>query len=232
MTDRRDFLGALIGAGILGKTGEGMGNLGESLPRSSPAVPSLPQGSPGLPWLSAIRGAHRAVFDNPRDDGTGLIRGWIWLNQCRAVFGARPEDCTAVVVLRHGAVTLGMNDAFWSQYELTLSGSTPDKPNMPKRNPQMAAAMTEAMAMFPPPARGYAEGLGLDSLLARGGIVVACEFAFWGITQRVMNRDKLGEAEAREKALSYLVPGVTLVPSGFMALAAAQEKGCSFVTNA
>ena len=231
MTDRRDFLGAIVGAGILGKTGEGLGRLGKpTVP--SPGSPTLPQSSPGLPWLNSIKGAHRAVFDNPRDDGTGLIRGWIWLNQCRAVFGAKPDDCTAVVVLRHGAVTLGMNDAFWSQYELTLSGSTPDKPNMPKRNPQMAAAMTESMGMFPPPARAYAEGLGLDALLARGGIVVACEFAFWGITQRVMNRDKLGEAEAREKALSFLVPGVSLVPSGFMALAAAQEKGCSFVTNA
>jgi hypothetical protein len=221
MTDRRDFLGALVGAGILGKTGEGLGRLG-----------NLPLPFQGLPWLNRIQGTHRAVFDNPRDDGTGLIRAWIWLNQCRAVLGAKPEDCTAVVVLRHGAVTLGMNDTFWSQYELTLSGSTAEKPNMPKRNPQMASAMTESMGMFPPPARVYAEGLGLDSLIARGGIVVACEFAFWGLTQRVMNRDKLGEAEAKEKALSFLVPGVTLVPSGFMALAAAQEKGCSFVTNA
>ena len=242
-TDRRDFLGALAGVGIgLGKAGETLGKPGKtgagssqssppfpSLPHSSPAV--LPQSSPGLPWVSRIRGIHRAVFDNPRDDGTGPIRAWIWLNQCRSALGATAEDCTAIVVLRHGGVALAMNDAFWSQYELALSGSTAEKPNIPKRNPQMAAAMVDAMGSFPPPARAYAEGIGLDALIARGGIVVACEFAFWGITQRVMNRDKVTEAEAREKALAHLVPGVSLVPSGFLALAVAQQQGCSFVTN-
>jgi hypothetical protein len=136
-----------------------------------------------------------------------------------------------VVVLRHGGVALAMNDAFWSQYEIALSWSTPEKPNIPRWNPQMAAAMVDSMGSFPPPARAYCEGIGLDALIARGGIVVACEFAFWGLTQRVMNRDKITESEAQDKALGYLVPGVTLVPSGFLALAVAQQQGCSFVTN-
>jgi hypothetical protein len=96
----------------------------------------------------------------------------------------------------------------------------------------MTPAMVDAMGMFPPPGRAFAQGLGLDALIARGGIVLACEFAFWGVTQRVQNRDKTSEAEARERALAHLVPGVSLVPSGFLALAAAQQHGCSFVTNA
>jgi hypothetical protein len=95
----------------------------------------------------------------------------------------------------------------------------------------MASAMVDSMGMFPAPAKTFAQGLGLDALIARGGIVVACEFAFWGVTQRVLNRDKSTEAEARERALAHLVPGVSLVPSGFLALAVAQQHGCSFVTN-
>ena len=220
-SDRRDFLGSLLAVGIAGKVE------GTSQTPQSP-IPS-PQ---SLPWLTKIRGTHRAVFDNPRDDGTGLIRAWIWLNQCQSLLGAAGDDCTAVVVLRHGAVTLAMNDAFWARYEIALSGSTAEKANIPKRNPQMAAAMVESMGMFPPPARTFAQGLGLDALIARGGIVVACEFAFWGVTQRVQSRDKSTEAEARERALAHLVPGISLVPSGFLALAAAQQHGCSFVTNA
>ena len=220
-SDRRDFLGSLLAVGIAGKV-EGTS--------SNPLSPiPIPQ---AMSWLSRIRGTHRAVFDNPRDDGTGLIRAWIWLNQCQSLLGAAADDCTAVVVLRHGAVTLAMNDAFWAKYEIALSGSTAEKPNIPKRNPQMAAAMVESMGMFPPPARTFAQGLGLDALIARGGIVVACEFAFWGVTQRVQGRDKSIEAEARERALAHLVPGISLVPSGFLALAAAQQHGCSFVTNA
>ena len=221
-SDRRDFLGSLLAVGIAGR-----GELG-----GRPSAASLSATPQSMSWIAKIRGTHRAVFDNPRDDGTGLIRAWIWLNQCQSVLGAAGDDCTAVVVLRHGAVTLAMNDAFWAQYELALSGSTAEKPNIPKRNPQMAAAMVDSMGMFPPPARTFAQGLGLDALIARGGIVVACEFAFWGVTQRVQNRDKTTEAEARERALAHLVPGVNLVPSGFLALAAAQQHGCSFVTNA
>ena len=219
--DRRDFLGSLLAVRLAGKV-EG------TSPNPQSPIP-IPQ---SMSWLSKIRGTHRAVFDNPRDDGTGLIRAWIWLNQCQSVMGAAGDDCTAVVVLRHGAVTLAMNDAFWAQYELAISGSTPEKPNIPGRNPQMAEAMVDSMGMFPAPARALAQGLGLDALIARGGIVVACEFAFWGITQRVLNRDKSTEAEARERALAHLVPGVSLVPSGFLALAAAQQQRCSFVTNA
>jgi hypothetical protein len=219
-TDRRDFLGALVAMGIAGKVDEA-----SSHPQSPIPIPQ------SLPWLAKVRGTHRAVFDNPRDDGTGLIRAWIWLNQCQSLLGAAADDCTAVVVLRHGAVTLAMNDTFWARYELALSGSTAEKPNIPKRNPQMASAMVDSMGMFPAPAKTFAQGLGLDALIARGGIVVACEFAFWGVTQRVLNRDKSTEAEARERALAHLVPGVSLVPSGFLALAVAQQHGCSFVTN-
>ena len=215
--DRRDFLGSLLAAGALAR-----------IPGSAPA----PLAPATLPWMQRIRGKHRAVFDNPRDDGTGLIRAWIWQNQCKAVLDSKDDDCTAVVVLRHGGVALGMNDAFWSQYELTLSGSTPEKPNMPKRNPQMAAAMVDSMGMFPPPAKPYAEGVGIDNLIARGGIVLACEFAFYFMTSRIVTRDKISEAEAAEKARSFLLPGVTLVPSGFFALAVAQGQGCGFVTNA
>jgi hypothetical protein len=218
MADRRDFLGSLLAAGVGARTDA----VSERLPTAAKA---------SLPWLKRIRGDHRAVFDNPRDDGTGVIRAWIWLNQCRGVLGAKDDECTAVVIMRHGGVTLAMNDAFWEKYELTLSGGTPDKPNIPKKNPRMAAVMKEDMSGYPPPARRWAEGVGLDALLTRGAIVLACEFAFWGLVSRVMNRDKVEEAAAREIAVAHLLPGVSLVPSGFFALAACQQQGCSFVTN-
>lgn len=219
MTDRRDFLGSLLAAGAVTGTEAFSGRLPASAKVS-------------LPWLKRIRGDYRAVFDNPRDDGTGVIRGWIWLNQCRSLLNAKDDDCTAVVIMRHGGVTLAMDDMFWDKYELAKSGGTPEKPNVPKKNPVMAAVMKEDMSGYPPPARPWAEGVGLDSLLARGAVVLACEFAFWGLISRVMNRDKIEEPAARQIAMAHLLPGVSLVPSGFFALAACQQQGCSFVTNA
>lgn len=211
-SDRREFLGSVLAAGLVAGT-----------------VPPLESDAPD--WLRRIRGRHRAVFDSPRDDGAGVIRAWIWLKQCEQVLGARPSDCSAVVVLRHGGLSGAMDDAFWEQYELSVGNSTAEKPNIPGKNPQMAAVMKSTMGSYPPPARPWADGVGLDSLMARGGIVVGCEFAFWGIVSRVMNHDKVEEAVARKRATAHLVPGVTLVPSGFFALAAAQNQGCGFVTN-
>jgi len=218
MTDRRDFLGSLLAAGVVTR--------GDGLADRPPEPLTV-----ALPWLKRIRGDYRTVFDNPRDDATGIIRAWIWLNQCRGILNAKDDDSTAVVILRHGGVTLAMNDEFWDRYELTLGGGTAEKPNIPKRNPKLAAVMKEDMSGYPPPARPLAEGVGLDSLLGRGAIVLACEFAFWGLISRVMGRDKIEEAAARDIATTHLVPGVSLVPSGFFALAACQRQGCAFVTN-
>ena len=220
MADRREFLGSLIAAGAAARVD------GLMEPSSSPDP-----GASGVTWLKRIRGKHRAVFDSPRDDVTGILRAWIWLNQCRGLLGARDKDCTAVVVLRHAGATLAMNDAFWDRYEVPLTGSTPEKPNIPRRNPQMTGVLKELPGTLPTPARPWAQGVGLDALIDRGGIVVVCGFAFWYVMSRVMTHDKVDEDRARAVAESHLVPGISIAPSGFFALAAAQEHGCGFVTN-
>jgi hypothetical protein len=160
-----------------------------------------------------------------------VIRSWIWLNQCRELLRAKDKDCTAVLVLRHAGATLAMDDAFWERYQVPLTGSTQEKPNIPGRNPQMAAVMKDVGGSLPPPARPFAQGVGLDALIERGGVVVVCEFAFWYVMSRIMTHDKVDEARAREVAMAHLIPGISLAPSGFFALAASQEHGCSFVTN-
>jgi hypothetical protein len=200
-----------------------------------PRVGLVPAGfaphAPEPPWLKRLRGTYRAVFDNPRDDGAGIARAWIWMNQCRSILGSSDEECSTAVVLRHGGITLAMNDAFWAEYQITQGPSSPENPTIPGRNPQLAAAMKGAITTFPPPARPFVEGIGLDALIDRGGVVLGCEFAFYGMISRVMQHDRLDEGTARIRATGYLLPGVTLVPSGFFALALAQQQGCSFVTN-
>ena len=219
-TDRREFLGAMLAVGAATRL-EGI---------SAPGAAAASDGA-NVAWLKRIRGKHRAVFDSPRDDVTGVIRAWIWLNQCRGLLNAKDKDCTAVLVLRHAGATLAMDDDFWAHYEVPMGSSTPEKPNIPRHNPQMAAVLKDVGATLPPPARPWAEGVGLDALIQRGGVVVVCEFAFWYVVSRVMKHDTVDEAHARDIALAHLLPGISLAPSGFFALAAAQEHGCSFVTN-
>ena len=177
-------------------------------------------------------GGARVRKDDPRTDAYGTVDEAVAaLGLARAELGAVAHDDTTPPDFGDlaGLILRIQRELFVVGAELATNPDARDRQQ--DGTTRVSRAMVDAMGSFPPPARAYAEGIGLDALIARGGIVVACEFAFWGITQRVMNRDKVPEAEAREKALSHLVPGVSLVPSGFLALAVAQQQGCSFVTN-
>jgi intracellular sulfur oxidation DsrE/DsrF family protein len=45
----------------------------------------------------------------------------------------------------------------------------------------------------------------------------------------ISKTDKVDDAEARKRAVAYLVPGVNLQPSGVFAVTRAQEAGASYV---
>jgi hypothetical protein len=53
--------------------------------------------------------------------------------------------------------------------------------------------------------------------------------AFSAMIALVRQKDKLQGAAARERALSMVVPGVTLQPNGIFAVTLAQESGCAYV---
>jgi len=77
-----------------------------------------------------------------------------------------------------------------------------------------------------------APGMGLETLIGRGAIVLGCEFAFEGLVGQIAKKEGVEADKAAELARAGMIPGVTLVPSGFFALQVAQQKGCTFVTHA
>ena len=63
-----------------------------------------------------------------------------------------------------------------------------------------------------------------------GGIVLGCNLAFsFEVVPRFQKAGNLTPEAARAEALSHLLPGVILQPSGFFAVTRAQEAGCQFV---
>lgn len=230
---RRAFMGRLVGGSALAATGIMVPGVASANATGRTDVPA-PRADArwDLAWIRRIRGRHRAVFDSPGVDGTGVIRAWIWMSQCRAAFGSRDGDCSAVVVLRHGGVMLALNDASWERWELQANNPETGKREPLKRNPLGPESAAAMMRGSPPSARAMAEGLGIEALIARGGIVLACEFAFEGLAAQIAKKESVETARAAELARAGLLPGITLVPSGFFALQVAQQKGCSFVTHA
>jgi hypothetical protein len=60
-------------------------------------------------------------------------------------------------------------------------------------------------------------------------VVLACNLALQDCADLIQQADKVNAAEAKKRAVSYLIPGVILQPSGVFAVTRAQEAGASYV---
>ena len=74
----------------------------------------------------------------------------------------------------------------------------------------------------------WADG-GLDTLVSRGAIVLACGLALNRAYAMARKAEGLDAAGARALVRANLLPGTYVMPSGIFAVARAQEAGCNFL---
>jgi hypothetical protein len=218
-TDRREFLGTLAAAALVGRTAGTVRTDGGSR-GGKPASPS----DWDVSWAEKQSGKHKAVFDNiEMSMGLGLLRALVWMKDYNEVYGTPASDMSAVVVLRHNAIWMAMDDAFWAHHNIgAMTKITDPKTKLPiKRNPVLG-----------PNVIGLPPALADDSLhkLLSSATVLACNLAFTlDVVEKVKTDMKLDDAKAHEMALKHLIPGVTLQPSGVFAVLRAQEAGCQYL---
>ena len=138
--------------------------------------------------------------------------------------GARSDDISPVMVIRAEAIILAMQQSYWDAYHPGQKQNVkhPLKEQLTNINPVlMSSTRNEVPPMFDSAAR--------DQFIKRGGIALACNLAFAQITEVIEKEDKVSADVARTKAISMLVPGVMLQPSGIFAVVRAQEAGAKFV---
>lgn len=228
---RRDFLGrATTGAIML----TGLPLAIASTARSAEGAELRPGGALqggsefDTTWPARITNKHKAVFDcSEIESGYGVWRAFAWAGQYQQHLGVQPSDLSPVIILRHNAIALAMNQAYWDKYgigkaknvthPLTLEPTT--------RNPALLSGEADGV---PAPFDQAA----LQKQMSRGVIVLACNLAFADCVDLVGRMDKLGPEEARARALTYVVPGVIMQPSGVFAAVRAQEAGCTYVKAA
>jgi len=175
-------------------------------------------------WTKKIIGKHKAMFDVPEiRDGVGIFRAGLWGRQYTDVLKLAPSDLSTVIVIRHAAIPLAMNSDYWATYgvgkELKMKNDKGKKWAM--ANPMLSTASTDMKNSF--------SALLLDKQMEKGAIVLGCGMAFNQLVATVAKQDKLKPAEAREKAKSFLIPGLIMQPSGIFANVMAEEAGCAFV---
>lgn len=175
-------------------------------------------------WLNRLTGKYRAVFDNAEvESGYGVWRASAWAGQYADVVKASPADLSPVIVLRHNAIVLAMQHAYWDKYGVgaakKIMHPLTGKPT--SKNP----ALLDEKDGIPLPF----SNAGLRKQLDRGVVVLACNLALQDCIDTIQKADKISEADARKKGIAYLVPGVILQPSGVFAATRAQEAGASYV---
>jgi hypothetical protein len=178
-----------------------------------------------LTWPTKLTGKHKAVFDMAEvESGYGLWRGNAWVGQVQQYQGAAPSDVSLAIILRHNAIVLAMDQAFWDKYGIgkmksvmhPMTGQATDK------NPVLLDAAGGVPAPF--------DAAALPKQQARGVVFLACNLAFnLDVVPIVVAADKVSEADARKTALAHVLPGVLLQPSGVFAATRAQESGCTYV---
>ncbi|HEY9229573.1 MAG TPA: hypothetical protein VIP11_23185, partial [Gemmatimonadaceae bacterium] len=215
---RRDFLGTIATSGLLA---------------AFPSVDLTDEERAGavrpiddtwdMSWCDRLRGKSRAVFDSPRAaEGGALYRAIMWRDQHATVFGTSKADLTPIVVIRHEAIPLIMDDEHWNHIGVgkDLQMKDPKTKKWYRRNPFSAA---------PADASESDKKYTIPAFIADGGIVLACNLAFGGIISQYKEKDKLAEAEAEKVAKQHILPGVILQPSGFFAVLKAQDEGCKYM---
>lgn len=193
-----------------------------------------------MSWVDRVAGAHRQVFDSPEiADGSVLHQARTWLADFAEVYGAKPAEMSGVVVIRHAAIPMVLNDALWGELDLgrTLARADGDSPPMTptvlkdpatgapaRRNPFLASNLKDGAKH----ALIWPDG-GFDSLMERGVVVLACNLALRRAVGLVARHDGVDATVARAKVMANLIPGVIVMPSGIFAVTRAQEAGCNFL---
>lgn len=207
-TQRREFLGQLAAAAATF-------GVASALPSALGADETETSADPALDvWFGKIKGKHRMIFDvTEPNSGMGAIWPRVYLNTMAATY---PGDATAVVVLRHGGIPLGMTDPLWSKYNLGEMFGIKDGEAPAKRN--VYATITGLPI----------EGLGIAELMKKGVLVGVCDVALTVYSSGAASKSGLDAATVKKEWVAGLLPGVQIVPSGVLAVARAQELGCAY----
>ena len=175
-------------------------------------------------WANKLTGKHKALFDMTEpESGFGVWRAAAWNKQYRDVMKAAPADLSTVLILRHNAVILAMQQAFWDKYGIGAMYKVghPMTQVITAKNPALMDGSDGLPAPF--------DDIGLQRQIGRGAIALACNLALQDLVDVIAKADGISKEAAYPKAVGYLVPGVILQPSGVFAVVRAQQAGAAYV---
>ena len=219
-TDRRAFLGTLAtGSAAIAMVGVG-------LPTAASAEPTefleAPNGFSEA-WLGKLTGKHRQFFDATSTNQFALVFAMNFLNSYNDAYRIPDSNLSAVVGLRHFAIATALSDDIWSRYKVAEFVQAMDPATKTPYMRNFLSHPHEGDMMFP--------NASVDKLVARGVQFTCCSVALGVVSGLLSKNAGVTPEVAKAEWIAGLLPGVTLVPSGVMAVNRAQEKGCTYCSG-
>lgn len=224
-TERRTFLqnivsaGALAaGAGLLGGCATGNANLGAQSASESPLW--------DMSWQQKL-GRYRIVYDAPQPQNGGpLYTVALTIAGYKAALPKSAHEFTPVLVLRHNASFMTLNDSMWKRLKA-------NERLTPKTNADKYAEYNPFITYR----QGDAEGLvsatsALSALQKDGTIILVCNRALNALSfglARAEPKEFPNSGAALQEIRKNLIPGAIVMPNGIFAVAAAQNAGCGYM---
>lgn len=232
---RREFLGqlataaaALAATACVNGAGGSVAVAAEPAPASDapelPPMPPLPALEFDDAWADKLTGTYRAVFDSPDiEDGTAVFNAYSFMKGFEDMYKVSDADVNAVVVIRHKAIPMILDDELWARYTLGEYAKVKDPTtgNWALRNPFWA----------PDPKDKSSGDYALETLVKRGVILLGCALAARGFAGILASRTKDKPDAMFDELRRHLLPTVTLQPSGVFAVMRAQVAGCHYMRS-
>jgi intracellular sulfur oxidation DsrE/DsrF family protein len=228
-TDRRNFLGGMLGAVAAA-----------SLPVAGTVTVAAQQSGPD-DWIKEVKGTHRCLFDFPQHkNGFPLLHIMNYLNTYSSAYKTTPGQVGAVGTFysagTQASIPLAFNDSIWAKYGLGTYLGLKDAAGKPyTRNvfntptPQDLHLLMQAIASPNIPALANAmPGIGITNLQKMGTKFILCANALgiWCLELEARGKGKAADLEKELRA--NLLPGVTIVPAMVIAIDKAQEAGIKY----
>ena len=220
---RRDFLRTVsVGSAVAATAG--LQACASSVAAITTSTPPQPARGFDLSWVDRLKAPYRVAFNITQKNDLGLMQTWMWMDGFRQAYGTEDKDLNAVLVFRHEAVAMMLDDAMWARMAImessagTGSGNTAATP--PGRNPWLTKAGSSATS--------GSQDYTISALRARGVIMLACNMALRGQVFRLKQKENLAQEDADKAIRSAIVPGCYIVPNGIFGVSRAEMAGCAY----
>lgn len=224
-TERRAFLqnivsaGALVaGAGLLGGCATGNANLGAQTASESPLW--------DMSWQKKL-GRYRLVYDAPQpQNGAPMYVVASTIAGYKAALPKSAHEFTPVLVLRHNASFMTLNDSMWKRLkanERLTPKTTADK--YADHNPFITYKAGESESLV-------SATSALTALQKEGAIILVCNRALNALAFGLARSESAAFPNAEAALVEIrknLIPGAIVMPNGIFAVAAAQDAGCGYM---